>query len=484
MKIEIFDSTLRDGAQGEGISFSVQDKINIVKALDELGIDYIECGNPGSNPKDLEFFTLTKNMHLTHSRLVAFGSTRRRGVSPKEDANCQALLEANTQTVAIFGKSWDLHVSTILHATLAHNLDMISDTIKFFVNHGKNVIFDAEHFFDGYKNNPEYALSTIKVAAASGASRIVLCETNGGCFPDEVYEIVKVARENVSIPLGIHTHNDTGCAVANSQMAVKAGCDHVQGTYLGYGERCGNANLSTLICNMQLKLGFQCIPPENIIGMTATAKTISEITNRLLDRYMPYVGKSAFSHKGGMHIDGVSKLPETFEHVDPYKIGNERHFLMSEMAGKSTVLKKVVAIAPELSKTSPEIQMVCDRVKDMEHGGFTFENADASFELLVLEILGKAKKHFVLDYFKTIVDEPCLAKFSASAIVKVTVDGKTELAVSEGYGPVHALDKSLRRVLEGFYPSLKTLRLTDYKVMVLQSKRGTAGRVRVLITTC
>lgn len=483
MKIELFDSTLRDGAQGEGISFSLLDKLNIVKSLDRLGIDFIEAGNPGSNPKDLDFFTEAARLRLSHASLVAFGATRRRGIRAAEDSNCRSLLTAGTAWVAIFGKSWDLHVEEILHATLAENLEMIRDTISFFKEQGKQVFFDAEHFFDGYKSNPDYALATLLAAAESGADRLILCETNGGCFPDEIAEIVKKVKEQVSVPLGIHCHNDSGCAVANSLAAVKAGCSHVQGTYLGYGERCGNANLSTILPNLQLKLGYICLPDGKIQLLTETAKQIAEIANHSLRSDLPYVGRSAFSHKAGMHIDGVTKLPKSFEHIPPDSVGNERRFLMSEVAGRSTVLKKINRYAPELTKESPQTKAICDEVKRLEYEGFTFEAAEASFELLVRRILGQRKSYFSLDYFKTVVDEPSPQECSASAIIKVTVGSQTEITAAEGDGPVHALDRALRRVLTVFYPQLERVRLTDYKVRVLEPQQATGAKVRVLIET-
>ena len=481
MKIEIFDSTLRDGAQGEGVAYSVEDKLNIVRALDDLGVKYIEAGNPGSNPKDLEFFERAQSLELKHSMLVAFGSTRRRGISAAEDANCKSLLKANTAAVAVFGKCWDLHATEILGVSLDENLDMIRETVQFFKENGKKVIYDAEHFFDGFKNNYGYALKALRAAEEGGADSLVLCDTNGGCFPDEMYDIISEVRTEVRAPLGIHCHNDSGCAVANSVAAVSAGCVQVQGTYLGYGERCGNANLSTIIPNLQIKRGYDCIPKDNISRLTPTARYISEITNISLKKNMPYVGVSAFSHKAGMHIDGVNKLSRSFEHVDPSEVGNERRFLMSEVAGRSTVLKKVQKIEPGLTKDSPEIQKICDEVKRLEYEGFQFEAAEASFYMLVKRILGHTKSFFKLEYFKTIVDQPSDREFSASALIKVSVGDKTEITAAEGDGPVHALDSALRKVLTVFYPQLNGMRLTDYKVRVLEPQKATGAKVRVLV---
>ncbi len=480
--IEVFDSTLRDGAQGEGITFSVEDKLNIVKALDYVGADYIEAGNPGSNPKDLEFFKEINLGSLRHAKLVAFGSTRRKDIKAEDDENCLSLLSAETEAVAVFGKTWDMHVTDIIKTSLDENLNMISDTVAFFKSRGKEVIFDAEHYFDGYKRNPEYAVKALKEAAEAGADRLVLCETNGGCLPFEVAEITAetcdIFKDSI---IGIHCHNDSGCAVANTVAAVQAGAEHVQGTYLGYGERCGNANLSTIIPNLQIKLGYNCVPEKNLERFTRTARWISEVANQPLYRGMPYVGGSAFSHKAGMHIDAVTKESSSFEHVAPGSVGNERRFLMSEVAGRGTVLKKIQKIAPVLTKDSAETSEICKRVKQLEYEGYSFEAAEASFELLVKEVLGEKKKYFDLNYFKTTVDQPNGNNFSSSAIIKITVGDRTEITAAEGDGPVHALDGALRRVLEGFYPELSGVHLTDYKVRVLEPQKATGAKVRVLL---
>ncbi len=481
-KIMIFDSTLRDGAQAEGISFSVKDKIKIVKALDHLGVDYIEAGNPSSNPKDLEFFEKIKELPLQHSKLTAFGSTRRRDIAVETDKNIQSLLEAETDVVAIFGKSWDFHVTDIIHTTLQENLNMIQETISFLKGKGKEIIFDAEHFFDGYKANPQYALSTLQAAVDGGADGIVLCETNGGAFPNEVYEITKKVVDNFSVPVGIHAHNDGGMAVANSIMAIEAGAVHIQGTYVGFGERCGNANLSTIIPNLQLKKGFLCIPEVNMKQLTSTARYIAEVANIKLSDKEPYVGHSAFTHKAGMHIDGVNKAAHSFEHIPPSLVGNERRFLMSEVAGRSTILSKIQKIIPSITKEDPVVQTIMDRVKELEHQGYQFEGAESTFELIVRKALGKYKPFFEIDYFKTIGEHPAQnSEFGSSAMIKISVDGKEEITAAEGDGPVHALDKALRRALEVFYPELKEIYLTDYKVRVLDTKTATAAKVRVLI---
>ncbi|MBM7684673.1 MAG: 2-isopropylmalate synthase [Epulopiscium sp.] len=481
-KITIFDSTLRDGAQAEGISFSVEDKLKIVKTLDEFGVAYIEAGNPGSNPKDLEFFDRVKKIHLKNAKIAAFGSTRRRGISVEEDSNVQSLLTADTPVVVIFGKSWDFHVTDIIKTSLEENLEMIKETLRFFKEKGKEVIFDAEHFFDGYKANPDYAMAALAAAVEGGADCIVLCETNGGAFPDEVYEITKKVVETFKVPVGIHPHNDGGMAVANAIMAVKAGATHVQGTFIGFGERCGNVNLSTVIGNLQLKKKLECVPQEQMVNLTQTARRIAEIANVTLSDSMPYVGKSAFAHKGGMHIDGVSKASHSFEHVNPELVGNERRFLMSEVAGRSTILSKIQKVNPDVTKDSPETKLIIDRLKELEHLGYQFEGAESTFELIIRKQLGKYRPFFELDHFKIIGEHPAGNEdFSSSAMVKVKVDGKAEITAAEGDGPVNALDKALRKALEVFYPNLKDVHLTDYKVRVLDTKEATAAKVRVLI---
>lgn len=481
-KVTVFDSTLRDGAQAEGVSFSVEDKIKIVKALDRLGLDYVEAGNPGSNPKDLEFFERIKSVELKNTKIAAFGSTRRRGISPSEDGNLQALLGAGTDTVAIFGKSWDFHVTDIINATLQENIEMIYDTILYLKENGKTVVFDAEHFFDGYKNNAEYALKTLDAAVQAGADCLCLCDTNGGAFPDEIYDITKLVAEKFAVPIGIHAHNDCGMAVANTVMAVKAGAVHVQGTMTGFGERCGNTNLSTVIPNLQLKLDYSCIPEENMTELTHIAREVSEIANLKLNDREPYVGKTAFAHKGGMHIDGVSKNSKSFEHIDPSLVGNERKFLTSEVAGRTTILSMIKKIAPNIEKSSPETTRIIDRLKELEYEGYQFEGAEGGFELLIRKELGKYKPFFELETFKTIGEHMSNENMqTATAMIKINVDGKTEITAAEGDGPVNALDKALRKALEVFYPSLAEVHLTDYKVRVLDGNSATASKVRVLI---
>ncbi|WP_040196989.1 citramalate synthase [Candidatus Soleaferrea massiliensis] len=483
-EIEIFDSTLRDGAQGENISFTVDDKIHIVKALDKLGIPYIEAGNPGSNPKDIEFFERVQNLGLKNSQLVAFGSTRRRGIRVEEDKNVMALVAGGTDTVVIFGKSWDLHVTEVLRTTLEENLSMIYDTLHFFVENGKQVMFDAEHFFDGFKLNEEYAMQTLYTAQKAGASRIVLCDTRGGCFPEEIYNITKKVVDRLDVKIGIHCHNDMGCAVANSLMAVEAGAVQVQGTYVGYGERCGNTNLSSVIPSLQFKKGYRCIPDEQMKNLTETARFVAEISNITLSGGMPYVGKSAFAHKAGMHIDGVMKNAGSFEHLPPETVGNKRNILLSEVAGRTAIIDRIKHIDPRITKDSPIAQEIVDRLKELEHDGYQYEAAAASLELVVLKYLKKFQPFFELDHFRIIGEQDTQnSPKVSSALVKIKVGEQYEITADEGEGPVHALDKALRKALTVFYPSLNDVRLIDYKVRVMESRKATAAKVRVLIET-
>lgn len=396
--IDIFDSTLRDGAQGEGISFSVQDKLHIVKALDELGVAFIEAGNPGSNPKDLEFFEEVKKITLQNSKLVAFGSTRRKDIPASEDANLCSLLAADTEYVCIFGKTWDFHVTEILRATLEENLAMIVDTVKFLVSQNRKVVYDAEHFFDGYRANPDYAMRSLRSAVDGGASALVLCDTNGGTLPDLVQEMTAKVVSTFGIPVGIHCHNDTGMAVASSLLAVKGGATQIQGTLLGFGERTGNANLSTIIANLELKMGIPCLPEGKVAFLTPICHRIAEVANINLEGGMPFVGHNAFAHKAGMHIDAVTKNTTAYEHISPELIGNARTFLMSEVAGRSMIIEKIRKFDPTVKKDSPVAAQIVARVKELEHEGYQFEGAEGSFELLVRKNIGKYKPFFDLQY--------------------------------------------------------------------------------------
>ena len=480
-KIFIYDSTLRDGAQAKGISFSVEDKLKIVEKLDSIGISYIEAGNPGSNPKDLEFFERVKKLNLKHSKIIAFGSTRRVNISVEEDTNVQSLLKAETPAVTIFGKSWGFHVKEILKTTLEENLKMIRDTIAFFKSKNKEVVFDAELFFDGYKDDPEYAIASLRAASEGGADSLCLCDTNGGTFPDEIYEITSKVVKEFKEDIGIHCHDDTGLAVANSIMAVKAGAVQVQGTINGYGERIGNANLTTIIPNLQLKSGYSCILEESLSEFTTIARYISEIANVMHDERAPYVGNYAFAHKAGMHADAVNKNSTAYEHIPPEAVGNERQFLLSEVAGRSALLSFVNNIDESITKDSPYTKEILEKLKEMEFKGYQYEGAEGSLELIVRKVLGKYKSHFDLGEFKVLVSEPPVSSANSSAIIKISVDDQEEMTAAEGEGPVNALDNGLRKALERFYPQIKDMKLTDYKVRVLDSDSATAAKVRVLI---
>jgi 2-isopropylmalate synthase len=480
-KVALFDSSLRDGAQAEGISFSVEDKLKILELLDEHGVDYVEAGNPGSNPKDLEFFARASHIVLKHARLAAFGSTRRRDIKVENDDNVQSLLLADTPVIVIFGKSWDFHVTEIIRTSLEENLAMIRDTVAFFKARGKELVYDAEHFFDGYKNNPDYAVKSLQAAAEGGADALILCDTNGGTFPSEVAEIVRKMVATFNVPIGIHAHNDCGMAVANSVMAVENGARHVQGTYIGFGERCGNANLSTIIANLGVKRGFECLPVDQYRNITRVARHIAAISNVALNERDPYVGNCAFAHKGGMHIDGVNKAAHSFEHIDPDLVGGQRRFLMSEVSGRRMILEKIWEVDPGITKDDAVTDSIIRRLKEMEHEGYQFEGAESTFELVIRKQLGKYRPFFELEHFKIIGEQPTSGEFSSSAIIKVKVDGTDEITAAEGDGPVHALDRALRKVLDKFYPELSNVHLTDYKVRVINGRDATAAKVRVLI---
>ncbi len=480
--VELYDTTLRDGSQAEGVTFSVEDKIRIVHELDVLGIHYIEGGYPGSNPKDIEFFQHIKDHELKIGQVVPFGSTRHPDVTPDEDANLIALLDTGLPTVTIFGKSWNLHAEFVLRVSPEKNLEMIEDSVRFLTEHGRTVIYDAEHFFDGYKADRDYALETLRVAAAGGAQRLVLCDTNGGTLPLEIYTIVQDVRSNFDTPLGIHTHNDAGVAVAGSLIAIQAGVSHVQGTFNSYGERCGNANLSTVIPNLKLKMGIDCIDDEQLARLTYVSRVISELANLAHDERQPYVGRAAFAHKGGMHIDAVRKNRLTFEHIEPERVGNEQRILISEQAGRSAILMKLERELPGLDKKSPEAMQVFDALKEAERNGYQYEGAEASFQLLTHKTLKRYQPSFDLLGFRVIIEKFHDHSMRSEATIKVReTNGVIKHTAADGDGPVNALDSALRKALEQFYPELQEVYLTDFKVRVLDSRAGTAARVRVLI---
>lgn len=480
MKIMVYECGLREGAQASGVSYSVEDKLKILKRLDEMGVSYVEGGNPGANPKDMEFFKRAQEMCLKNTKLCAFGSTLRVGAAPETDENFKALLEAGTNVVTIFGKSWDMQVSSVLQTDLETNLNLIKTSVSYLCSQGKQVIFDAEHFFDGYIQNKNYALSVLKAAEIAGAEAVVLCDTNGGTMGLDIYQTVREIVQEIHIPVGIHCHNDTSCADCNTILAVQAGAEMVHTCFLGIGERCGNADLFTVVPNLQLKLGQNCVPAESLSKFKEYAADIAEILNTSVPSNTPYIGSKAFSHKAGMHIDAIQKNPKTFEHIPPESVGNTRRFLFSDLSGSSAVLKKIQELAPEISKDSPETKSVLKELKEMEYAGYQFEGAEASLELLILRNLGLYRPTFDLDKFQVIVDEPS-GVFSSSVMIKIQSSGKTEITADEGDGPVNALDKALRKALEVFYPELCHVRLTDFKVRVLDSDKATASKVRVLI---
>ena len=483
-RLELLDTTLRDGAQAEGISFSVHDKLVIVETLDDLGIPLIEAGNPGSNPKDLAFFDAVAAQPLKQARIAAFGATCRPKLAPADDANLQSLLQAGTGVVVIFGKSWSLHVTEVLRTTLAENLRIIRDTVAWLKGRGRRVIFDAEHFFDGWKSSPDYALQAVAAASEAGADVVCLCETNGGCFPAEVARGTAAVVERLAgrSVVGIHTHNDAGLGIANALAAVEAGATHVQGTLAGFGERCGNANLSGLIGNLQLKLGYTCIPDSRLPLLTSAVRRVAEVANILLVDDMPFVGRKAFAHKAGMHMDGVKKCSISFEHVPPEAVGNARRFLMSEVAGRSAVVDRIRELAPDIDKHDPIVERVVKRLKELENEGYQFEGADGSFELLIRKALGTYQPFFRLERFRILGERPSATpEVGSVAMVKIVVGEAEEVTAEEGNGPVNALDRGLRKALDRFYPRLAEAHLTDYKVRVLDGAAAAAAKVRVLI---
>ncbi|MDD2620132.1 MAG: citramalate synthase [Syntrophomonadaceae bacterium] len=477
----IYDTTLRDGSQGEGLSFSLEDKIKIAKKLDYLGISYIEGGWPGSNPKDLEFFNVARNMEWQHARIAAFSSTRKPDVSVEQDSNIKALLQTGVSVATIFGKSWDFHVMRALETTLEENLAMIRDTIDFLKNKGMDVIFDAEHFFDGYKNNPDYALQVLACAANAGAQCLVLCDTNGGTMPWELEAIIKKVREITELPLGIHAHNDSGCAVSNSLLAVKQGCTQVQGTINGYGERCGNADLCSIIPSLEIKLGKKVLPAGQLKYLSEVSHYIGEVANMPHYNNQPFVGYGAFAHKGGIHVNALLKDALTYEHINPEEVGNHRRVLVSELSGISNLLYKAKELNLNIDNYDDQTRKVIKQIKELESQGLQFEGADASLELFLRKAFGQYKEFFQLKNLKLIIEKNEDDTITAEAVVKLVVGDQIFHTAAEGDGPVNALDNSLRKALNEVYPEIAQMHLSDYKVRVLDGKQGTAARVRVLI---
>lgn len=480
-RISVYDTTLRDGRQGAGISFSLIDLVNIALKLDELGVDYIEAGWPGSNPRDGEFFEKLSTIAFQHARIVAFGSTRHAKNKTGEDPLLKALIDSKASVVTIFGKSWDLHVREVFRIKEQQNLDMIRESVDFFKQQGRTLIYDAEHFFNGYRDNPEFALKTLQAAEAGGADCLCLCETNGGMLPADIEEIVTAVAAEVSTPLGIHCHNDSDCGVANSLAAVRAGAVHVQGTINGFGERTGNANLCSILPNLQLKMGHSVLSSDRKLReLTEVSRYVSELANLPHNESLPYVGANAFAHKAGVHVNAVQKNPRTYEHIDPALVGNRRHVLISDYSGKSSVIAKARELGIELQdKTLPS--RVIELVKDMENNGFQFEGAEASFELLIKRAIGDFQPGFQLKGFRIITQKVAENVSVNEATIKVVVNGTEEMAVAEGDGPVNALDRALRKVLESAYPILRNMQLVDYKVRIMEGLEGTAARTRVLI---
>jgi 2-isopropylmalate synthase len=479
-KIELYDTTLRDGMQTEGVSFSLADKLAIVRCLDDLGLDYIEGGYAGSNPKEMEFFREAHKEKLKSARLVAFGSTRRANTKVEDDSLIQAVLTAKTKVATLVGKTWDFHVKNVLRCSLDENLNICSESVSYVKKKGLEVIFDAEHFFDAYKNNAEYAMRVLSAAVEAGADVLALCDTNGGTMPEDAYQITKTVCEQFNgVRVGIHTHNDSDCATANTLAAVRAGAVHVQGTLNGLGERCGNANLCAVIPNLAFKMGLNVLNEEKIRTLTETSRLVFEICNLSPVMNMPYVGESAFAHKAGLHVDALRKDKHTYEHINPELIGNERRFLVSELSGRSNVLAKLEET--RIAQDKKLARKILERVQHLENEGYQFEAADASFDLLVKKIMGTYKPAFELEKYHVTVEQESKGQLVSEATVKLKVDGVTEHVVAEGDGPVNALDAALRKSLENFYPAIKDVRLIDYKVRVVNARAGTAAKVRVII---
>ena len=481
-EVKLYDTTLRDGCQAEVISFTVEDRVRIAKKLDELGIHYIEGGWPGSNPKDMKFFKEIKSIALKNAKMVSFGSTARAGTIPEEDRNLNSLINSKTSVVTIFGKSWDIHVKHALRINLAENIKLISDTIRYLKKHFSEVFFDAEHFFDGFKTNPHYALQTVQAASKAGADCIVLCDTNGGTLPHQLSDIIKEVKKHITkTPLGIHTHNDSELAVANSIVAIQLGVSQVQGTINGIGERCGNANLCSIIPNLKLKLNCNCISKKQLAKLQEVSRFVYELANIQPLKHQPYVGISAFAHKGGIHVSAIQKKPETYEHISPELVGNVQRVLISDLSGKSSIMQKAKEFKINISSKDPVVHEILERLKYLESQGFQFEGAEASFELLMMEALGTKRRYFELVGFRVINERREGEPPVCEATIMVKVGGRTEHTAALGNGPVNALDNALRKSLEKFYPQLKEAELIDYKVRVLSTGEGTASKVRVLV---
>ncbi len=478
-QIYIYDTTLRDGCQAEGFSLSLEDKLQIAAKLDELGVHYIEGGYPLSNPKDEEFFQRVALLNLKTSRVAAFGSTRRGDTSPEADRGLKALLDTQTPVITIVAKAWDLHVENVLRVTLDENLRMVADTVRFLKEQDREVILDAEHFFDGYRSNPEHALKVVEAAAESGADCVVLCDTNGGSLPNRIAELTSLVCERLAVPVGIHCHNDCGLAVANTIAAVDSGAVHVQGTLNGIGERCGNADLCAVIPIIDLKMPYRALLPGNLKKLTEVSRFTYEVANMMFRAEQPFVGTSAFAHKGGLHVDAMRKDKLTYEHINPTLVGNERRFLISELSGHATILEKVERY--NIAHDRELMSRILSRLVELENEGYQFEAAEGSFALLAKKQAGTYRRFFEIEGYHVITIKQADGRLVTQATVKLTIDGQTEHTASEGDGPVHALDGALRKALTRHFPSLRTVHLTDYKVRVINPRAATAACVRVVI---
>jgi 2-isopropylmalate synthase len=480
-QIMLYDTTLRDGTQGEQVSLSVEDKLRIAQKLDEYGFPYVEGGWPGSNPKDARFFDLAKTIPFQNIRLVAFGSTRLSQNSPEKDTNIQALLKTELETLAIVGKSWDLHASEILGVSLDENAAMIEDSLTYLKRREREVIFDAEHFFDGYKKNPTYALKTLEAAMSGGADMIVLCDTNGGSMPHEIQRILNDIVTSLKVPFGIHAHDDCGLALANSLVAVRSGATMVQGTINGYGERCGNVDLASVIGNLQLKMGYQCIAAERVKQLTELSRFVSEVANIPPLNQRPFVGRSAFAHKGGLHVAAIQKNPSAYEHVDPEMVGNRRRVLVSDLSGKSNIDYKTRELGIKLGGNGYDSRRIVDEIKKLEDQGYQFDAAEGSLELLIKKVTGQFEEPFTLESFRVTTEKNRRGPSTSQATIKISVGKDHEITAAEGLGPVNALDNALRKALTKFFPHIKEMGLVDFKVRVIDGGGATAAKVRVQI---
>lgn len=481
-QVLIYDTTLRDGTQGENVNFTAEDKLRIARRLDDMGFHYIEGGWPGSNPKDARFFQLARGVTFNQARIAAFGSTRHPGMTVETCPNVQALLEADTPTVTIFGKTWDLHVTDILAITLDDNLAMIRETISYLKGKGKEVIYDAEHCFDGFKNNPHYAEETIRTAWEAGADMVVLCDTNGGCLPEEIGAITKAIGRIVPVEkMGIHVHNDGGLAVANTLAAVASGARMVQGTVNGYGERCGNADLIPIIANLQLKMGVRCLSDEGLMHLTSLSNYVADVANIPPLNSRPFVGRSAFAHKGGVHVSAIIKNPVAYEHIPPEMVGNDRRVLVSDLSGKSNIEFKARELGIDLGGESALSRRIVQQIKQLEDEGYQFDAAEGSLKLLIQKATGEFREPFSLECFHVLVTKTANSPSQALATIKVSVGGVEELTAAEGNGPINALDYALRKSLQRFYPEIDEMHLTDFKVRIVEGSAGTAAKVQVAI---